>query len=770
MRPSLGQRKERPLQIIISLRYERTLPVLLRVRRLVFTKKSSSNMWCFLGKTARRKSLKPDRSRKAVSKQKPIKNACFDAALSVPGPAKAPADFERSESRSQPEFAVVIHSPAMGEKEVKEGDLRAREGPYAERFEEALENTASPVAKRGNTETEVQQESAATEDLTDELPSRAPEFEENLAIEATSVETSELVEPEEVETSHEPPIDDKAIRIRLPSETGTPLTAPPDPIFVFGSTVNHELVVSPQSPSIQQESPIAESMSVPQSKLRTPISNSLQDNLHNTAKSTESLLIPRDSSAEPFSPVQYAMNKLDIAFAELVNADVLQSKDVGDLLSHGEATADDSGTRDDVRIPHEKAQSFDIEHEEVAAQSIDSPNLIFPAFTGMKTTYGNTEAGNCAEGEELDQGALTVLPKALSPMEAVKPYGSVVWDESNKFQSQPPKWRDEAERAGSYEQCGRDYQIVQGIIRSIEEDGEGTLASRIRDNQDDELSEYAASAPKPMLNTEAIAAMPVKTTRSGARFSDDTNLLKDFLNRAQAKKMVRDIKKPASAPPPTSPRRSPRKALTELTSNSPSPQKPKDLANRPGTPPGKQRLDAFSFDDVDELTAEPTSCRRSTRTRLPAPAKAPPGAPSFIPVRRADGTDAVVLQKSMAQELAVQTRANTRRNKGQSKPPNLALQNLTAETVETSSTRMHAHENSKSVGWDERLVYYSQPDHPNAAEEVGKEEKEEKEEKRPKGRKLRGLGATNRTLASKRVAEVTIPNGTPAPRRRGRLR
>jgi len=721
-------------------------------------------MWCFLGKSVRRKSLKPDRFRQVVSQQKPIENACFDAPLPVPGPAKAPTNPEQSESRSQPDFAVIIRSPAMGEKEVEEDDLRAREGPYAEGLREALEDTASPVARRANTQTEIQHESAPAEDSTNLLASRALESDEDLAIEATSVETAQLVEHEESETSQEPPIDDKEIKIRLPSEIGTPLTAPMKPIFVFGSTVNHEVGVSPKSPSTRLETPIAESMSVPQSMLWTPQSTTLQDALRNTPKSTESLSIQRKSDAEPSSPVPCAINRLEMASMELMNSNALESEDVDGLVSYGEVKADDSGKRDGVKLLHKDPQSFDIEHQETIAQSMEASEVICSAFPDTEITYGIIEAGNCAEDQKLDQGASTVLPKTWSPIEASEPNGPVLCDESNKLQSPSPKCKGEAERAGSYEDCGGEDQIVRESIRPTEGNAEGALTSRSKDNQDDELSEYAAIAPEPTSNSEAIAAMPVKTTRSGARFSDDTNLLKDFLNRAQAKKM---IKKPTSLPPPTSPRRSPRKALTELTSNSPSPQKPKDLANRPGTPPGKQRLDAFSLDDVDELTVEPTSCRRSTRTRLPAPAKAPAGAPSFIPVRRADGTDAVVLQKSMAQELAVQTRANTRRNKGQSKPPNVALQNLTAETVETSSTRMHAHENPKSVGWDERLVYYSQPDHPNAAEEEGKEETEEK---RPKGRRLRGLGAANRTPASKRVAEVTIPNGTPAPRRRGKLR
>lgn len=261
----------------------------------------------------------------------------------------------------------------------------------------------------------------------------------------------------------------------------------------------------------------------------------------------------------------------------------------------------------------------------------------------------------------------------------------------------------------------------------------------------------------------ASSELPTRTTRSGARFSDDTNLLKDFLSRAQARKLAKDSKIPATGSTGTSPRRSPRKVLAEKDSNSPSPQKPNDLASRPGTPPGKQRLDAFSLDDVDELTAEPTSCRRSNRTRLPNTPKVVPGAPSFIPVRRADGTDPVVLQKSIAQDLAVQTRANTRRNKGQSKPPSVALQTLTVETTESVTNRVRARATCKSVGWDEKLVYYQGGKEAAVAEEEGKEEK------RPKVRRLRGLGATNGTPAPKRVVDSNVSQGTPAPRRRGKI-
>ncbi|KAI4228194.1 MAG: hypothetical protein LQ349_006591 [Xanthoria aureola] len=261
---------------------------------------------------------------------------------------------------------------------------------------------------------------------------------------------------------------------------------------------------------------------------------------------------------------------------------------------------------------------------------------------------------------------------------------------------------------------------------------------------------------------------PHVKTRSGARFSDDTNMLKDFLSRAQARKLAKDVMPvPVSdaATAATSPRRSQRNALATLDSNSPSPHKPRGLANDPGTPPRKPRLAEVPANGNDESPARGSPVRRSTRKRLPAPAKTATGAPSFIPVRRADGTDPVVLQKSVAQELALVTQTNTRRNKGQSRPPAVMLKSLAVEMVEEGTKGGHALRNCKSVGWDQKLVYYQ--DGTEAIVEVDSQ----KEEKRPKARRLRGLGTGNGTPAPKRkTADMLSTNGTPGSKRPGRLR
>ncbi|KAL9601956.1 MAG: hypothetical protein Q9219_002180 [cf. Caloplaca sp. 3 TL-2023] len=254
-----------------------------------------------------------------------------------------------------------------------------------------------------------------------------------------------------------------------------------------------------------------------------------------------------------------------------------------------------------------------------------------------------------------------------------------------------------------------------------------------------------------------------RRTRSGTRFSDDTNMLKDFLSRAQARKHARDTAKSSAAA--ISPTRSPRKALASLDSNSPLPHKTREVANRAGTPPGKVRLGEMQMDNIEEMMGDASPVRRSTRKRLPAPAKTALSAPSFIPVRRADGAEPVVLQKSVAQELALVTRTNTRRNKGQAKPPAVILKSLTGQESEGEVKGGHVLRSSKCVGWDEKLVYYQDGTIGKAKAEVLVEEK------RPKARRLRGLGTSNGTPAPKRTtADILSSNGTPASKRDGRIR
>ena len=276
-------------------------------------------------------------------------------------------------------------------------------------------------------------------------------------------------------------------------------------------------------------------------------------------------------------------------------------------------------------------------------------------------------------------------------------------------------------------------------------------------------------------------------TRSTPRFSDDTNLLKDFLSRAQAKKAAKDDQSDVSARM-IPPRLSPRAALADVTL---SPPQLTEFANRPGTSSLKQALDASDGhdddddddddeeeeeqkkeddedddgdegDEIDEklegAAVETDSCRRSMRTRFFRPAKT--AVVTRIPIRRADGAEPIVLQRSEAQALATVTRANTRRNKGQAKPPKLTLKKLPAGAADevTIAPSRAERGNARAVGWDKKLVYYLDPS-----------EWQEGEEKRPRVRRLRKLGAVNGTPAPKKVfMEMNSPNEDGAPKERSK--
>lgn len=305
------------------------------------------------------------------------------------------------------------------------------------------------------------------------------------------------------------------------------------------------------------------------------------------------------------------------------------------------------------------------------------------------------------------------------------------------------------------------FEIVRdvpknGAISAVDENPISPKGASPIPTDNAEESQDAPDAPNQIDGT-------VRVTRSGTRFSDETNMLRDFLNRAQARKAAREVPVLATNSAPSIPlRRSPRKALAEISSNSPSPEKPRNVTKRPGTPPGKPIMESVDGEDSDEAAPETTTYRRSTRTRLFTPARPAPGAPSLIPVRRADGIDKIILQRSSAQELAIITRANTRRNRGQSKPPKLALQCLPAETTSYVAVLGPPHgDRRKSVGWDQTLVYYQA-----AAAGV----LSGKEVKRTRARKVVGIPAggngTPLPPPKKEMMEALSTNG--GAKRRGR--
>ena len=107
---------------------------------------------------------------------------------------------------------------------------------------------------------------------------------------------------------------------------------------------------------------------------------------------------------------------------------------------------------------------------------------------------------------------------------------------------------------------------------------------------------------------------------------------------------------------------------------------------------------------------ETGATRRSKRARNPSKVANPAPVPltSHIPLlhRRADGADAVILPKSAVQELAVITRTNTRRNRGDRNITAQTIRNFGKDGEAMTAVKGPKSRRRKTVVWDETLVYF----------------------------------------------------------------
>ena len=214
---------------------------------------------------------------------------------------------------------------------------------------------------------------------------------------------------------------------------------------------------------------------------------------------------------------------------------------------------------------------------------------------------------------------------------------------------------------------------------------------------------------------------------------DDTAILKSFLSRAAASKAERsanitrresrenrrdsDIVRHALA--------SPRKALEEKDPNSPSKVDSEITFDTTETPVLNPEIEESASPTPEQREAEDTTdsktgrgSRRSSRakkSRLPAPASTTQAQTSNkIAIRRADGTDPVVLKKTDAQELALITKNNTRKNKQGAFMVSLRLLKIQAEAILSPSTPLDDETprepvpGRKGIRWDETLAYYQE--------------------------------------------------------------
>ncbi|KAL2798455.1 hypothetical protein BJX66DRAFT_334156 [Aspergillus keveii] len=210
--------------------------------------------------------------------------------------------------------------------------------------------------------------------------------------------------------------------------------------------------------------------------------------------------------------------------------------------------------------------------------------------------------------------------------------------------------------------------------------------------------------------------------RSALRSSlggEDTELLNNFLSKAKAKREAKAAAEAEAAatmiaqdpeekeepqPQPLSevvveiptPER---RVLEDLDTNSPSPQK------SPSKPVEKG-------ENADENSSASPVARRSTRVRSLQRAAAPNAFRTTLSLRRAKGTEFVFVKRTEAQELALETKRNTQRNKGESLLPKATLQNLSRQSPDASSPSDNGSQRltnklKKNVSWnDKRLVEF----------------------------------------------------------------
>lgn len=202
------------------------------------------------------------------------------------------------------------------------------------------------------------------------------------------------------------------------------------------------------------------------------------------------------------------------------------------------------------------------------------------------------------------------------------------------------------------------------------------------------------------------------------RISDDTAILHAFLSRAAASKRPMAAHKReslenrrdsdvvrhalASTDKP--------EVLTDFDPNSP-PLPPKEPLNDT-----KQEPEPTKEERAAELPAatptKPKAPRRTSRTRTPVAA---PKKPAKIAIRSA--ADHIALKRTEAQELALLTRSNTRKNKGKSIMPRARLLNIgdevvpledsTEEPAEAVAVTLQSAKSAprRGVQWNENLTH-----------------------------------------------------------------
>ena len=246
---------------------------------------------------------------------------------------------------------------------------------------------------------------------------------------------------------------------------------------------------------------------------------------------------------------------------------------------------------------------------------------------------------------------------------------------------------------------------------------------------------------------------------------DDAEYLHAFLTRAKAKKaarsmlsLERELTNEQQISAACSPQARSRTALATLDGNSPSPMKMRKI-ELPARKTEQKETDPSGMKATSPL-------RKSSRTRPPRALRYQPAGPSSIPLRRSNGTEFVFLQKTDAQEIALATRSNTKRNRGEALQPKMKLEALSS-TLQPSPAKVARKRTKKEkrVSWDEELAYFA-PEVSQPVEAVTAQT----ESKTPVKRSRRLASGKGTPAPKKMMAAAAMDITTPLPRTRTRAR
>ena len=179
---------------------------------------------------------------------------------------------------------------------------------------------------------------------------------------------------------------------------------------------------------------------------------------------------------------------------------------------------------------------------------------------------------------------------------------------------------------------------------------------------------------------------------------DDTSYLQKFLLRAQAQRVAKSQSNEAPREPPND------QSIEPASEDRLFDQADEDEPYKPES--------SSQESNEDEAESQASSdCRRSARaiTRLPRLQKPSTTVPSNISLRRLNGSEFISMQKDI-QNLALTTRANTKKNKCTAVSVRQRLMQLQAEVWQDVEDEKPVKKTRKAVAWAETIARFQDED------------------------------------------------------------